>query len=92
MTLQVERINRYIALRERKASRPLTEAQRHNLQQYWIAKYATHFRSWWTNAIELHIEHSEGVSRVKGGGEFRRVMDRLKAENKRVIGVRKGRC
>ena len=91
MTLQVERMNRYISLRERKASHPLTEAQRRNLQQYWIAKYATHFRRWWTTAIELHIEHSDGVLCVKGGGEFRRAIDRLKTENKRIIEVRKGR-
>ncbi len=87
--LQIERIKRYIALRERKAGSPLTAEQEHNLTQYWIAKYALHFRKWHTSAIRLRIVHSEGDISATGSGEFKRVVKQLKTENKRVIEVRK---
>jgi len=76
-------------LRERKAGKPLTAEQIHNLTQYWIAKYAFHFRKWHTNAIRLCITHSTGNVRVVGGGEFKKAVRQLKTENKRIYNITK---
>lgn len=71
--LQVERIQRYVNLKERKSGKHFSIKDRRELEKYWIAKYAHHFRRWYLNAQKIRITKRDGSSIVTvGKGDFRR--------------------
>ena len=88
-TLQIERIQRYQALKEKQAERSLTKEEKELHAKEWIARHGERFRRWHVGAIRLNITHSEGNVVCVGSGEFKRTLTRLKEENKRIIQVGK---
>lgn len=71
-TLQVEKINRYVAQKERRTGRRFTIEERNAQAKTWIALYASHFRRWYSTTIKADIELFSGECLlVVGKARFR---------------------